>query len=153
MIQSISEDQVTRNLNFSEYILVLLFPRPLHSLVNRKWRRPSGAKIWARSKIRRSLWLLPRQSQHRPWWTPHCNRSHVSLQCHKGWRNCFPWCSGLYSHLHHYNGSFVLVLCSLWWNFCLQESSRLKVSVNKDGLSDCAKKGIAGELLLSLRVF
>ena len=38
-------------------------------------------------------------------------------------------------------------------NFCLQESSRRQLSVNKDDLSDCAKKGIAGELLLSLRVF
>ena len=34
--------------------------------------------------------------------------------------------------------------------FKLQESSRRKLSVNKDDLSDCAKKGIAGKLLQNL---
>ena len=34
--------------------------------------------------------------------------------------------------------------------FMLQESSRRKLSVNKDDLSDCAKKGIAGKLLQKL---
>lgn len=68
---------------------------------HREWGRPSSIEIWARSEIWCSLWLLSRQSQYRPWWTPHSNSSPVSIQCHKGWRNCFPRCTGLFFRQNH----------------------------------------------------
>lgn len=116
---SVSQAQVTRNLNSSWvswkfFQNILLF---LNSSLcgHREWGRPSSIEIWARSEIWCSLWLLSRQSQYRPWWTPHSNSSPVSIQCHKGWRNCFPRCTGLFFQTKPSVSAYIPTMATLYW--------------------------------------